>query len=44
MKNLKKFETKAVKNQNTVKGGSNGKGTRNATSSVAKNANTFDLL
>lgn len=32
MKNLKKFEGKAVKNQNTVKGGSNGKGTKKTVS------------
>jgi hypothetical protein len=30
MNNLKKFEGKAVKNQNAVKGGGNGKGTRKA--------------
>jgi len=44
MKNLKKLASKEVKNLNTVKGGSNGKGTKSATNQVKQNTNTFDLL
>ncbi len=36
MKNLNKFEGKVVKSQNTVKGGTNGKGTKKAAAQVAQ--------